>query len=298
MATPSSKKYPKNNNTTSSVNNKPRLTSMLGSFLETAIHELLYLRSLYPHDAFSPSRHLQIAVHACRHPAVVDYIYDTLKVAVPSIISGEVDALYLIFWDESTGALYERYSFEFDSSFMRDDEYNNVISGASSVFNNMNTDIGIVIQELERSLRDVLLSIMSLDGSDLGRRRGVKNFTDTTTFKICLHTKKKSEENNNRDIASTTSATMHSYLFDTNNDDTFGPDLKEAIESGKWRRSDSKSCHLHPDVENDRITHHDTDLCDRNDKQRMFNNCNSRPLKSFNAPLCGLKMQLVMDLEN
>lgn len=68
-------------------NNKPRLTSILGLFLETAIHELLYLRSLYPHDAFSQSRHLQIAVHACRHPEVVDYIFDNLKVTVPSILA-------------------------------------------------------------------------------------------------------------------------------------------------------------------------------------------------------------------
>ena len=110
-----------NNNPTNNITTKskrPRLTSILGSFLETAIHELIYLRSLYPHDAFSPSRHLQIAVHACRHPDVVDYIFHTLNdVAVTSIISGSVDGLYLIFYDEATNVLYERYGFEFDFDF-------------------------------------------------------------------------------------------------------------------------------------------------------------------------------------
>ncbi len=232
-------------------------------------------------------------MNACRHPAVVDYIYDTLKVAVPSIINGEIDALYLIFLDESTCELYERYSFEFDSDVMSDSNNVGTTGGNAKVSSSLNNmpqqDVGYIIQELERSLRDVLLSIMSLEGSDLGRRRGMTTFPDTTTFKICLHTKKSDDEQRATSIAVTSQ-------FDNINDG-FGPELKEAIESGKWRKSDSKSYHLHPDV-NDRMMDDVNRNDDNDNNDNTSQSCISRPLKSFNAPLCGLRMQLVMDFKN
>ena len=44
------------------------------------------------------------------------------------------------------------------------------------------------IQELDRSLRDVLLKVVSLNGTDLGRiisKRGQGNFSASATFKLC-----------------------------------------------------------------------------------------------------------------
>lgn len=286
---------------TNSTNNntKPRLKSILGSFLETAIHELLYLRSLYPHDAFTPSRHLQIAVHACRHPAVVEYIYDTLKIAVPSIIKGEIDALYLIFWDENTNEVYERFSFEFDDSILKTKEgVEEKECGDDHGTNEHHQNLGYVIQELERSLRDVLLSIMSLEGSDLGRKRGMKTFTDSTTFKLCLHTKKNGGSNNMRkermrrqqeQVHQQQHQSSHHY----EEEQSFCPELKEAIESGKWMRSESRSYQLQSFAENNSNIHNQSP--NENLDEGV---CISRPLKSLNAPLCGLRMQLVMDCKN
>ena len=262
-----------NNNPTNNITTKskrPRLTSILGSFLETAIHELIYLRSLYPHDAFSPSRHLQIAVHACRHPDVVDYIFHTLNdVAVTSIISGSVDGLYLIFYDEATNVLYERYGFEFDFDFDAVDGNGNHNSSKYP-----KEEVGYIAQELERSLRDVLLSIISLQGTDMGRRMGERNFTDTTTFKLCLHTKKLDGHGGDNGNGEKNG--------DNDDENEICPELKAAIQSGKWMKSDMDSCQL--------LSSSSGNVSVRSSKSV------SRPLKSLNVPSCGLRMQVMIDM--
>jgi hypothetical protein len=43
----------------------------------------------------------------------VDYIFETLQVAVSGIVSGLIDGLYLIFYDAETDILLERYALEF-----------------------------------------------------------------------------------------------------------------------------------------------------------------------------------------
>ena len=51
----------------SNFSQPPRLTIILGSFLEVLTHEIIYTRSLYPHDAFSPTRHYGVACHDVMH---------------------------------------------------------------------------------------------------------------------------------------------------------------------------------------------------------------------------------------
>jgi len=286
-----------NNNNNNNNNNYPRLTTILGAFLETAIHELIYLRSLYPHDAFSPSRYNSIAVHACRHPDVVDYIFDTLNIAVPSIICGLIDKLYLVFYDEESNVVYERYSFEFDviSDMIEDMQYsnNNNISDGRNVQTSVSTkDVGLMIQELERSLRDVLLSIISLDGTDLGRKQGKRNFTDSTTFKICMHTKKLNNNNEDKEKESLNQRQeAYSQRLSTTSSFESCPALKDAIESGKWMRSDPDSYQLQTSSSSNNgiIGHNNTET-----------DCVTitRPLKSMNAPSCGLRMQVMMDFHS
>jgi len=249
---------------------KQRLTTILGAFLETAIHEFLYLRSLYPHDAFSQSRHLQIAVHACRHPEVVDYIFNNLKIAVPSIVGGFVDALYLVFFDEADGVVYERYGFEFDlieAITTRDGD-------GSILATSQKEDIAYKVEEIERGLRDVLLSIISLDGTELGRRRGEKNFTDTTTFKICIHTK----EIDNNETSQVSSEEKNNNPAGRSLQNNFCPELKNAVESGEWLRSDRGTCQL-------------------SSKTGDKDNMGTRPLKSLHAPSSGIRMQVLMDIQ-
>lgn len=293
-----------NTNLSAQSSSKPRLTSILGAFLETAIHELIYLRSLYPHDAFSPSRHLQISVHACRHPSVVNYIFNTLNVAVPSIVNGFIDGLYLIFYDEASGVLFERYGFEFDlceatsiHEFNGDDGSLFASTSAKTAITSEKEDVAYKVQELERSLRDVLLSIISLDGTNMGRKRGRTNFTDTTTFKICLHTKEIDNDGNNATSQMTPNSASS---FDNNNkNNEFCPELKDAIESGQWLRSDTESCQLSSRIDSNKNTTgtETTGGIDAFNRSKEIGGCITRPLKSLNAPSCGIKMQVMIDLQ-
>jgi len=330
--------------------NKPRLTTIIGSFLETAIHELIYTRSLYPHDAFSPSRYLQIAVHACRHPDIVDYIFHTLKVAVPGIITGIVDGLYLIFYDEENGVLLERYGFEFDLkdvSFaflgMEDDHPNpnNSRSSNNGIDNSGIGNSGIgnsskrganssnmqamqqkddiianKIQELERSLRDVMLSIISLEGTQLGRKRGKTNFTGTTTFKLCLHTKHSQNQGNGNgngnDHQIMNGVLNHNSDNGSKNDnhtenDESCPELNQALESEAWFRSDAAHCQL----SSARKERESTKANNRGGNDDIYDmhvdvnedvddnvGCITRPLKSLHSPSCGIKMQVLMEFSS
>jgi hypothetical protein len=54
--------------------------------LEVLIHQLLYIRYVYPQSSFTLSRFLHTQCHICRHQGVVRYISKALQVAVSSII--------------------------------------------------------------------------------------------------------------------------------------------------------------------------------------------------------------------
>ena len=114
----------------------------------------------------------------------------------------------------------------------------------------------------------------------MGRKRGKKNFTDTTTFKLCLHTKKSDEESNfedNNDFSINSASSL---------DNDMCPELKQAIESGKWLRSDTESCQLSSRMDPT-----------RGNGNTKHAGCITRPLKSLNVPSCGIKMQVLMDLQ-
>jgi len=248
-------------------NSVPRLTTILGSFLEVLTHELLYTRSLYPHDAFSPTRHYGVACHACRHPGVVDYIFDTLKIAVPSIISGSVDGLYLLLYDEQTDELLERFAFE----FQLEDTVKIIESHVQNATER--EELEGKVQQLERSLRDVLLKVVSLDGTELGRKRGQRQFTGSATFKLCLHTVQDNE------TAGSDNSQMRAC-----------PELDEAMKEGAWFRSDSESCQFNstPSIIDTGDGEYGVDM--NNSRGSL-----TRPLKSINVPSCGLRLELLME---
>lgn len=281
--------------TSSSTNTTttPRLTSILGSFLEVLTHEILYIRSLYPHDAFSPTRHYGVSCHACRHLGVVDYIFDTLKVAVPGIISGTVEGVYIILYDSQTDELLERYAVEFQM-----DEMVNIVNsndGRGSIQSSTSTKdtnarerdlLEEKVQHLERALRDVLLKMSSLDGTDLGRRRGHATFSSSSTFKLCVRTRRQDED------ADASSASLSNQTPTT----AICPELEGAMKEGTWFRSDAESCSftsVAPDIIDD-----DANMGSRHSNTGDVTNkagCVTRPLKNVNVPSCGIQLQLLME---
>ena len=158
--------------------NKKRFTTIIGSALEAMIHEILYSRSLYPRDAFSPSRYLGVQCHACRVKRVVDYIYNTLQIAVPAICVGAVHQVALIIYDGDGPKenVLERFLLQFD---LKEETKSEDISATNK---NITMDR---VGDLERSMRDLLLHII------INMNRGSDNnqsFPGTATFKICVHT--------------------------------------------------------------------------------------------------------------
>jgi hypothetical protein len=249
----------------------PNLTKIIGSFLEVMTHEILFNSSLYPFDAFSPTRHYGVTCHACRHPDVVDYIFETLKVAVPGIISGIVDEISIILYDSQTDKILEKYIFEF--------ELDETVKIAEMDFSTHDLTVSErklleeVILNLERSLRDILLRISTLDGTDLGRKRGKKRFSSTATFKICVHTK--SLEGRHAG-GNNVSPSVGGY-----------PELQGAIEEGKWLMANEEYCNFATNPNN--VTSNVDDEIDQNSGFVM------RPLKSVSVPSCGMNIQLLLE---
>ena len=117
-----------------------------------------------------------------------------------------------------------------------------------------------------------MLSIISLDGTELGGKQGQKNFTDTTTFKLCIQTKQIDSLQKTGNCESMNSPIRKAVT--TN----LCPELKTAVESGKWVRSDKETWQI-------------------SSKTEQKDNSGTRPLKSLHAPSCGIRMQVLMEIE-
>ena len=243
----------------------------------------------------------------------MDYIYDTLKVAIPGIVSGRVDGVYLIIYDEGNGGgnsigvenehgLLERFVMEFDL-----DDIVHIASGddrkLSGGRGRMERDeLDAKIQELERSLRDVLLKVVSLDGTDLGRKRGRAQFPPSATSKLCLHTPNESSMSlsmgGNSECDGGTSGNTTER-----NQQIHCPELDQAITDGAWFRADSESCSFANNASNVGIDGGSNGFIDTGDEDGSngavdkANGIGSviRPLKSVNVPSCGLRIQLMAE---
>lgn len=276
----------------------PKMSTVLGSFLECITHEIIYTRSLYPHDSFSSTRHYDVSCHACRHPKVVEYIVESLSVAVPAIINGIVDQMKLVFYDDETDEIFEVYNFYFQV-----DPVVEIQKGASNTYHTSNglssskqiasfeasssefterEELDIKIRELERGFRDVLLRIVSLDGTVMGRRRGLRQFPSSATFKICLHATQESQKSSN--FSMTTTPTLESHKREC-------PELEEALKNGTWFRPDVSTCEF--TAKSDRNTAVVEIGTSENDSDTI-----SRSLKSMNVPSCGIAMEMNVEFSS
>ena len=190
--------------------------------------------------------------------------------AVPGILSGVVDGMHLVIYDTATDELMERYSME----FQLDETFQAVVQFSSAAYSEGHDTkeargMEQKMQELERSLRDMLLKVVSLEGTNLGSStRGQADFTDSTTFKLCLHSAKADEDESSSSPGSNSSIKCL--------------ELDEAMKEGKWFRADSLSCSF-----GDSSTPTMMDV----DGTKSL----TRPLKSIDVHSCGLKAQLFME---
>ena len=89
--------------------------NILLSFIEVAVHQLLYLRGLYPRETFERAREYGLPVHVSRHPGLSASIHAALHAAHGGVVAGTIESVVLVVLD-ARGAAVEAYPFDVEVS--------------------------------------------------------------------------------------------------------------------------------------------------------------------------------------
>jgi hypothetical protein len=108
------------------------------------LHQVLYVRRVYPKDTFCPTRFLSVQCKAHRHPGVVSYISEAVRVAVPALLDGVANEICLVIVAGQNQVTVEKYCLIFSKQ-------SNQINLSS-------------MTDLERQVRDLVLSVHTLEG--------------------------------------------------------------------------------------------------------------------------------------
>lgn len=120
---------------------------------------MLYIRRVYSQESFCQTRFLGVQCQAQRHPDVVKYIADTVPLALSALMEGDSDEMSIIIMDQDTSYVHESYSLNFEKPLSK---------------------VTATGEDLEREMRDLILSVHSLEGVT------VPKWNLETTFQIRL----------------------------------------------------------------------------------------------------------------
>lgn len=185
---------------------KRNCVTLINFTLETWVHQLLYVRMVYPPDTFTISSFLGIRCYVCRHPDVDTYITETLKIVVPSLMSNVANEISFIITDD----VVHIKSSEYIDNEERSDFATTVTTEEMEVFvlrvADLSSDLGLYntyskrarknspepsivmnqcMQKLERSMRDLMLSVYSLEVKHDHNMNML--WTDAVSFRITLY---------------------------------------------------------------------------------------------------------------
>ena len=88
------------------------LVTSVASFLAVSIHQILYLRSIYPQYTFLPVRQFNHPVRQSRHPRVCTWISDACTAVEAQLMKCTVAAVSVVILSVSTNRPLERYTFD------------------------------------------------------------------------------------------------------------------------------------------------------------------------------------------
>ncbi|KAK2836871.1 hypothetical protein FQN49_006638 [Arthroderma sp. PD_2] len=88
------------------------LASSLSSFLAVSIHQILYLRSIYPQPTFLSVRQFNHPVRQSRHPKVCSWVNDACAAVESQLLKSTVAAVAVIILSVSTNRPMEKYTFD------------------------------------------------------------------------------------------------------------------------------------------------------------------------------------------
>ncbi|KAL5003272.1 DNA-binding protein [Aspergillus recurvatus] len=92
--------------------NQAALAASFTNFLTVSVHQILWLRSVYPRATFLPVRAYNYPVRQSRHPKVCDYINDASIAVGTEILKGTITAVSIILSSARTNQPLERYAFD------------------------------------------------------------------------------------------------------------------------------------------------------------------------------------------
>jgi isopenicillin N synthase-like dioxygenase len=146
-------------------------TALWKGALEVFVHQLLYVRRVYPRDTFGASRFLGSQCHVCRHPDVVSYINEALEIVVPGLLlNGSCNEFVVEIYDQVKMTTFEEYYISFDPH-MR---------------------IVAPLENVEKDLRDLICSVGTVG------RVASSRWPDSVSFKILvLYTSQDSSSDTN-----------------------------------------------------------------------------------------------------
>ncbi|KAF3482237.1 RevA [Arthroderma uncinatum] len=88
------------------------LASSLSSFLAVSIHQILYLRSIYPQPTFLSVRQFNHPVRQSRHPKVCSWVTDACAAVESQLLKSTVAAVAVVILSVSTNRPMEKYTFD------------------------------------------------------------------------------------------------------------------------------------------------------------------------------------------
>ncbi|KAG7350370.1 2-oxyglutarate/Fe(II) oxygenase [Nitzschia inconspicua] len=149
------------------------LTALWKGALEIFLHQLLYIRKVYPRDTFASTRFLETQCHVCRHPDVVSYINEAVEAIVSELISkNDCNELVVEIYNQTNMTSYEEYYISFDPD----------------------TKTEAPIADVEKDLRDLICSVGSVG------RVASTNWPDSVSFRILLQCGNQDPDKSNRPL--------------------------------------------------------------------------------------------------
>lgn len=88
------------------------LVSSLASFLRVTVHQILFLRSIYPQSTFLPVRQFNHPVKQSRHSKVCNWVNDACAAVEAQLLKSSVSTVSVVILSVSTNRPLERYTFD------------------------------------------------------------------------------------------------------------------------------------------------------------------------------------------
>ncbi|KAJ3021969.1 MAD2 mitotic arrest deficient-like 2 [Thoreauomyces humboldtii] len=133
--------------------NSAELTVCIIDFLEVAIHQILFVRDVYPSEIFEKRRMYNVAVLMSRHPTLNEYIRNVLTTIKPELQKGQINKVLLILHAPPDATPVETFIFNIQP----------LASDLGGMMDNK-TDFSVIpLADIETHLRGFLLKISVCD---------------------------------------------------------------------------------------------------------------------------------------